>query len=158
MSVAAAALALSRPFPFDGEELELHPLTFEDLARFSLWMEERARRAAIRSVNAGEDAKAIYSAFLANVAACVYEPGSEHFDAAARSPAGSRKILALMLREGGTEDMSWRVYADEEKFAEVTALMQQVNSDPKARALRRTPTPAKPKTPTQAPPGSDLNP
>lgn len=138
MSVAASALALARPFHFDNQVHQIKPLTYEDLARFGLWLEERAKAAAYRAIEAGDaDAKTVYGAFLDRVAACQYEPGSEVFDAATRTNSGQRKLLELML--GGDEPLSWAMYAEPDAFALVVEVMGEVNRDPLAQRLRRTP-------------------
>lgn len=149
MSVAAAALALARPFEFQGQTYQLRPLTYEDLARFSLWLEERAKAAAFRAMADGEDPKTIWGAFLDRVAAGAYEPGGDVFDQATRSNAGSRKILQLMLAppaekklpDRWQESTSWEVYAEPKEFERATKLMQEINSDPNAVRGRRIPAP-----------------
>src|SRR5262245_36083153 len=99
MGVAAAALALSREFQFDETTTyTFRPLTYEDLARFSVWCEERARAGMFRaSVADGVDPKQLLAAFLDNVNDGAYEPGGDSFSRATKCEAGGRKILELML-------------------------------------------------------------
>lgn len=150
MSVAAATLALARPFEWEGAVHRLRPLDYSDLAQFSLWLEERAKAAAFRAIAAGDaDAKTIYGAFLDRVAAGAYEPGSEIFDLATRSNSGSRKLLELMLvppdaetaAEKWRQTTSWEIYADPKWFEAASLKMQEVNSDPLAIRGRRIPAP-----------------
>jgi len=156
MSIAASALALARPFEFQGKTLRLHPLTYEDLARFSLWLEERAKAAAFRAIAAGDaEAKTIYGAFLDRVTSGDFEPGSEVFDRSTRSNAGSRKLLELMLVPPDSEKApdawrsatSWDIYADAKDFERATMAMQEINSDPLAVRGRRIP--AQPEAPSR---------
>jgi len=148
MSVAASALALPRPLELGDATYWLRPLNYEDLARFSLYLEERARAAAFRAIAAGDaDAKTIYGAYLDRVAAGAYEPGSDTFDLATRSNAGSRKLLELMLvapdgekkPDEWRQSTSWEIHADPKHFEAASLRMQEVNSDPLAVRGRRIP-------------------
>ncbi len=161
MSVAASALALSRPFEFEGNTYQLRPLTYEDLARFSLTLEERAKAAVERAIANGDgDPRTLYGAFLDRVAAGKFEPGSDVFDDATRTPAGGRQLLAYMLAGGGGKDgvgkeggaadpetLSWEIYADAADFDRALALVREINSDPSAARMRRTP--ARPAAPSR---------
>lgn len=146
MSIAAATLALARELPFGDRVLQLRPLTYEDLARLSLWVEERARAAVFRADDVAQEP--LLQAFLNSAAAGQYEPGGDTFQAATRSEAGRRKILELMLvpPDGEKDPRKWRedtsfdLLADDAAFVAALKLAAELNSNPKAVAARRRPT------------------
>jgi len=96
----------------------------------------------------GVDGKQLLSAFQNNVVAGEYEPGGDTFVRAARSDAGWRKIIELMLVPPTDEknpskwrlETSWTIYADEDAFRRACELAAEMNRDPKAVAARRRPT------------------
>jgi hypothetical protein len=146
VSVAAAALALAREFPFGDRVLRLHPLDWFDLAAFSVWCEDRARAGMARA--AGDvDAKTLAAGHLEAVASGTFEPGGGAFDAATKTEAGNRKILELMLLAPDGErdparwraEAAWEVYEDEAAFAAVMGLAARMNADPGAKKNRRRP-------------------
>lgn len=161
MSIASAALALGREFEFEGKTYTLKPLTYEALARFSVWVEDRARLAADRGARAEGDREPWREALVKLAAGGAFEPGGAAFGAALNTEAGNRKTIALMLDlpPAEAEALSWRVNADETptEWAEdddgerqvtsvfrldVLRLCRELNSDPKARAAQKRPTPA----------------
>lgn len=149
MSIAAAVLGLAREFEFDGRTLRFRPLTYEALARFGLWLEERAAAALFRAAAGGyADRAELQAAHLNNVAAGEYEPGGAAFGRATNTPAGGRKVLALMLElpPDEAERAAWDVFADEAAFGRALALCGEINSDPQAAAARRRP--GRPATPS----------
>lgn len=159
MSIASAALALAREFNFNGQPLRLKPLTYEALAYFSVWVEDRARLAADRGGRSDGDHEPWREAVVKLAAGGAFEPGGDAFIAAINSPAGNRKVIALMLDLPAqeAEALSWEINADEtptewadkEKKVPTSTvrldclrLCGELNDDPLAKKNRMRPTPA----------------
>jgi len=143
MSIAAQALALPRDFEFDGQTYQLKPLTYGAFAKFSLWVEERAKNAMLRSIEQGIKPDVAYGIFLDKSAAGHYEPGGQVFSDAIDSPQGKRKVLELMLtvpKGVSAADLSFAIYADKDAFDAACKLMAEVNSDPLVLKALRVPT------------------
>lgn len=142
MSVAAAALAAPREFAALGRTYAVHPIDYDGLARFALWLEDRARGAADRS-----DRADAHAGVTRDAAAGRYEPGGDVFEAAVRAPHGARKMLALMLvapagepdPAAWREEAAWDLFADEAALAAAGEAMRAANDDPLAVAARRRP-------------------
>lgn len=146
MTIAAAALALARELP--DTPYRLAPLDYNALARLSLWVEGRASAGLARTMAAGDAERVdVLAAHGLNVAAGEFEPGGGAFQRATRTDAGGRKILALMLvppekaPAGWAEAESWAVFKDPALHDRAMALAAEINADPLAVSLRRTPTP-----------------
>lgn len=147
MSIATATMATGKPLPFEGVTYELKPLTFDDLATMSAWLEARARIGAERA--AADDGKNAdwRTAFLKLVAGGEFDPGSETFNNGFRRDFGLRKVLSLMLRvpkaegrENQTPDeVSWSIFKHEPTFMDALEKVAEINADPLATAARRTP-------------------
>lgn len=154
MSIAAAALGLSRALSFQGKEYQLKPLTYEGCARISLWLEERSAIAMQRLIRSGAvNEKAAIAGHLANVAAGKFEPGGDAFQEVLEEQTGFRKLVELMLdlppedsqdAEGkpvkGAKSLSWEIAADDTAANEAHRLIRELNSDPLAIRQRRIPT------------------
>lgn len=143
MSVSSSAAALGRKIEFEGIEYELRPLTFGQMAKISVWLEDRARAAIYRTQASGvspDFVKGMQGAFLEGIAAGKYEPGGAVFVEADRNGKLSRLILQLMLEpHPECEELSYRIEGDPEKFAEAVGLCQEINSNPLAYRLRTLP-------------------
>lgn len=143
MGVSSSASALGRKFVFEEVEYELRPLTFGQMAKIAIYLEDRARAAIYRTATSGvspEFVKGLQSAFLEGVAAGKYEAGGSVFREADQNGQLSRLILQLMLEPNPEcEELSYRIEADPEKFAEAVTLCQEINSNPLAIRLRTIP-------------------
>lgn len=157
MSIAAAALALARPFEYEGRTLKLRPLDFNAIAELGLWVEDRARLAAERGSRMERESQPWREALVKLAAAGEFEPGAQTFDQAISSRAGNRKVIALMLvmPPDEAEALSWEINADETPTkpdeegnptstvrADVLTLCRELNSDPAAKKNQRIPRPA----------------
>ncbi len=158
MGPSARALGIGAEFQFQGETYTLAPLTYEKLARYSVWLVERARKAVRRAARYTPQSELdrLQNLITRDEAAGHYEPFGRLFFEAQDSSVGQREILTLMLQNGDCEvdeltvlemraDSVRPVLEDgtegESKWEEILRKMGEVNSDPKAKRAMTIPMP-----------------
>lgn len=141
-STLADILGVSDELTYDGKVYKLSELSLEGRAKFSRWLERRARDEAIRgSANLPSDQQDRYLRVVSrDIAAGVYEFGGEVSVAALREPAGRRYIVYLSLLENhpdADEELAEKLI--ENRMREIAAILKKgvEESDPKVLAALR---------------------
>ncbi|AMV28787.1 hypothetical protein VT84_30620 [Gemmata sp. SH-PL17] len=122
-------------FPFEGVTYKLGQPTVMQMGQYARWLEQRAREATVRATDLDDDTRRVLlKDVIADIAAGVYEWGSETCCKAMQLPRGQAKFLAIMLADQGVDDETAdRMIAS--RLADVVSLIQiAVSDDPKAMA------------------------
>lgn len=89
---------LDATFEYEGSRYDLRELDFEQRARFSKWVKDRAKAEAARPADIpGDFARTLASTVLADIAAGQYDWGGPVCIAALFSPEGAAFALSLAL-------------------------------------------------------------
>lgn len=130
MATVMDALGVGPELTFEGKVYRLKPMTLIHAARFAAWLERQAWEGVERArawvpAKTHEEALARVSR---DVAAGVYDFGSEDYARAAASMSGLKYLTLLSLQENHPEvddELVDRIFA--EKMARIMAVQTQVN-------------------------------
>ena len=134
----ADLLGVPHTLEHNGQKYELSPLTQEGKARYSRWLEARARADAGRANDLPEDEQ---NAYMRNVSRDIttgmYEWDGPLSIQSLQTPCGMKYVIYLMLRtkhSDMTEELAAEIVMA--KIAEIGAILQS-KTDPKARAPKK---------------------
>lgn len=129
---------LPTEFEFEGKKYPIKELTFEQQARYSKWLRERARAAATVNPDSGvpvEVQQALYSAFLTDAAGGVYDYGGPACIKSMSSQSGMAYALYLMIsaEDPSFDEMEAAALVAKE-FERLSAVIAEKLNDPKFMA------------------------